>query len=185
MGLCGAAAAAAARLTASGRAALAARPVLGRQLADLALRFPVLGPVYEKIVTSRVLYSLSSMLEVGVTMNQALARSEESAGNAQVAHRLARARQDLTDGSTVSEAFRDNEVFPNSALQLISAGEESARVVEMFNYVAKSFDEEVEFAMQAAAGYLEPLIMVGMGLIVGFITIAAAMPTIQLLQNFG
>lgn len=167
------------------KSAIASRPALQRRLANLALSIPVLGPVYEKIVISRVLYSMSSMLEVGVTMNQALARSEESAGNAQVAFRLARARQDLTEGATVTEAFRDNGVFPNSALQLISAGEESARTVEMFNFVAKSFDDEVEYAMQSAAGYLEPMIMVVMGLIVGFITIAAAMPTIQLLQNFG
>ena len=118
-------------------------------------------------------------------MSQALARAESASGNAYVGYRLSRARADLADGSTVSECFTAHRVFPETALQLIAAGEESARLVEMFNYVARHFDEDVEQTMEAAASMLEPLIMVVMGVIVGFITIAAALPTIHLLQNFG
>ena len=161
------------------------RPGLARRLAELPFRIPVLGPVIEKTVTSRVLYSLATLLEVGVTMNQALARSEKSSGNAFVSYRLKRAREDLVDGSSVTECFSHHKVFPPTALHLIGAGEESARLVDMFAYVARHFDEEVENAMESAASLLEPLIMVVMGLVVGFITIASAMPTIQLLQNFG
>jgi type II secretory pathway component PulF len=161
-----------------------ARPSLERRLAHIPLTVPILGKVYERMITARVLYSLATMLEVGVTMGQALARAEGATGNAYVGYRLTQARQDLSDGSSVTECFAAHRVFPETALQLIAAGEESARVVDMFNYIAKHFDEEVEQAMTAAAGLLEPLIMVGMGLIVGFITIAAALPTIKLLQGF-
>lgn len=162
-----------------------ARPALERRLASIPLSLPVLGGVFDKMITARVLYSLATMLEVGVTMGQALARAEGATGNAYVGYRLARARLDLVDGSSVTECFANHRVFPETALQLIAAGEESARLVDMFTYVAKHFDEEVESSMDAAAGLLEPLIMVVMGLIVGFITIAAALPTIHLLQNFG
>ena len=162
-----------------------ANPSLERRLAYAPLALPVVGPVYDKIVTARVLYSMATMLEVGVTMNQALARAEGAAGNAYVAYRLSRARADLAEGSSVTECFQINSVFPETALHLISAGEESARLVEMFNYVARHFDEDVQQAMDAAAGMLEPLIMVLMGAVVGFIVIAAALPTIHLLQNFG
>lgn len=161
-----------------------ARPGLERKLAYIPLSTPVLGPVYEKLITARVLYSLATMLEVGVAMSQALARAEGATGNAYIGFRLSRARQELADGSSVTECFANNQVFPDTAMQLIAAGEESARLVEMFTYVAKHFDEEVEQSMNSAAGLLEPLIMVGMGLVVGFIVVAAALPTIKLLQGF-
>ncbi len=161
-----------------------ARPILHRRISAIPFSIPVLGDVYEKIITARVLYALATMLDVGVTMNQALARSETASGNVYIGYRLRRAREDLGEGVPVSECFRNNEVFPNTALHLISAGEEAARLSEMFSYVASHFDEEVEYALDGAASMMEPMIMVVMGAVVGFIVIAAAMPTVQLLQNF-
>lgn len=160
------------------------RPYLERRLAAIPFRIPVIGKVYDKVVTARVMYSLSTMLDVGITLNQALARSETTAGNALVAYKLGRARFDLADGHGVTECFQANELFSPSALYLISAGEEAAKLANMFQYVAKLFDEDVEYALEAATALLEPMIMVVMGLVVGFIVVSAAAPTIQLLQSF-
>jgi type IV pilus assembly protein PilC len=160
------------------------RPLLERRLSAIPFKLPVIGDVYTKVVTARVLYSLATMLDVGITLNQALARAETTSGNALTSYRLSKARMDLADGVGVTDCFRFNELFTPSALHLISAGEESAKLAEMFQYVAKLLDEEVEYALQSASSILEPLIMVVMGLVVGFITISAALPTIQLLQNF-
>lgn len=160
------------------------KPMLERRLSMIPFHIPVFGQVYDKLVTARVLYSLSTMLDVGITLNQALARTEATAGNALVAFRLSKARLDLADGMGVTDCFRFNQLFTPSALYLISAGEESARLAEMFAFVARIFDEDVEYSLQSAANILEPLIMVVMGMVVGFITIAAALPTIHLLQNF-
>ena len=160
------------------------RPTLERKLAAVPFSIPVVGDVYEKVITARVLYSLSTMLDVGITLNQALARAEVTSGNALTSYRLGKARMDLADGLGVTDCFRLNNLFNPSALHLISAGEEAAKLADMFQYVAKLFDEEVEYALESASSILEPMIMVVMGFIVGFITIAAALPTIQLLQNF-
>lgn len=160
------------------------RPTLERKFAAVPFSIPVIGDVYEKVITARVLYSLSTMLDVGITLNQALARAEVTSGNALTSYRLGKARMDLADGLGVTDCFRLNNLFNPSALHLISAGEEAAKLADMFQYVAKLFDEEVEYALESASSILEPLIMVVMGFIVGFITIAAALPTIQLLQNF-
>lgn len=164
--------------------AIKQRPSLERRLARMPFLVPVAGGVYDKLVTARVLYSLSTMLDVGITLNQALAMAEATAGNAYVAYKLGRARMDLADGVGVTDCFRLNELFSPSALHLISAGEESARLSEMFAFVARVFDEEVEYSLQSAASILEPLIMVVMGVVVGFVTISAALPTITLLQKF-
>lgn len=166
------------------KAYIRSRPILERRLAAIPFDIPVLGDVYEKIIVARILYALSTMLDVGVTMAQALARAEVTCGNAFIAHRLARSREDLCDGNSVTDCFRINDVFPPTALHLIAAGEESAQLTTMFSYVAKHFDEDVENSLDAAASMLEPLIMVFMGCIVGFIVIAAALPTIKLLQAF-
>ncbi len=166
------------------KAYIRSRPILERRLAAIPFDIPVLGDVYEKIIVARILYALSTMLDVGVTMAQALARAEITCGNAFIAHRLARSREDLCDGNSVTDCFRINDVFPPTALHLIAAGEESAQLTTMFSYVAKHFDEDVENSLDAAASMLEPLIMVFMGCIVGFIVIAAALPTIKLLQAF-
>ena len=163
---------------------LNARPRLERRIAGFLYKIPVFGDVYQKLVASRVLYSLATMLDVGVTMNQALARAESASGNALMSYRLAKAREDLADGNPVTDCFSANKVFTGTALHLIGAGEESAQLTEMFTYVAGYYDEEVEYSMDSAASLLEPIIMVVMGLVVGFITIGAALPTITLLQNF-
>lgn len=166
------------------KAYIRANPAVELRLASMVFTVPVIGAVYEKIITARILYALATMLDVGVTMAQALSRAEVTCGNAFIANRLARAREDLCDGNSVSDCFRINDVFPTTALHLIAAGEESAQLTKMFGYVANHFDEDVENALDAAASLLEPLIMVFMGGIVGFIVIAAALPTIKLLQAF-
>ena len=160
------------------------KPALARGIDSFLFNIPVLGEVYDKMVTSRVLYSLYPMLEVGMTVNQALTLSQSAAGNALTAFRLGRARSGLADGLGVTECFRDNNLFSESALHLIHAGEEAAKLADMFQYVAKLCDEEVEYSLEAASGLLEPIIMIVMGVLVGFVTISAALPTIHLLQNF-
>ena len=135
--------------------AIRKRPMWERRLAQIPFHIPVLGQVYDKIVTARVLYSLSTMLDVGITLNQALARTEVTAGNALVSFRLGKARMDLADGVGVTDCFRMNQLFSPSALFLISAGEESARLAEMFAFVARIFDEDVEYALQTASSVLE------------------------------
>ncbi len=159
------------------------RPALRRFLHGIPLRLPVVGKTVEKLVTARVLYSMAGMLDVGIGMAQALARSEAAAGNEYVAHRLRMARGDLSDGMTVYECLSNHNVFPEAALQLIMVGEEAADLAKMFTYVADWFEDEVEHSLTMLTSMLEPLIMVGMGIVVGFISISAAMPTIQLLAN--
>lgn len=163
---------------------LNSKPALKRKFDAIPVRAPLIGPTWEKIVTSRVLYAMATMVDVGIGMIQAMARSETAAGNSYVAYRMQRARLALTEGATVYESLSEARVFPEAALQLISVGEEAADLGRMFQYVANYYEEEVEYALDTLASLLEPMIMVVMGLVVGFICVSAALPTIQLLQNF-
>lgn len=153
------------------------------RLHNIPLNLPVVGTIYSKLVTARVLYSMATMLDAGLTMVQVIRRSATVAGNAVVEARLERANKEIIDGSTIFEAMSIHRVFPPSALQMLSVGEESADLTGMIRHVADFYDSEVEIALADFAAIIEPLIMIIMGIIVGFIVLSAVLPTVQLLQQ--
>ncbi len=162
---------------------LARSPETRYRLDNLPLRLPLMGKTIEKIVVARVLYSLATMLEAGITIIQALGRCASVAGNAVVARRVYGAIDALVGGSTVAEALGAHHVFPAGCIQLLCAGEEASSLSDTVRYAARFYEEEVELALTDAAAMLEPAIMLGMGVIVGFIVLSAVLPTLALLNN--
>lgn len=152
---------------------------LDRQL----LRLPIIGPMAEKVITARVLFSLASMLDAGIPFTSCLEKCEHVAGNAEVAHRLKLARGLLVEGDSAADCLAAHGVFPSGAIQMIAVGEESAQLSEMIRRVASVYDDDVQLALMDLASMLEPVILLVMGLVVGFIVLASAMPTAQLLQT--
>ena len=159
------------------------RPELQRQLHALPFHIPVVSGIYSKISTARVLYSMCTMLDSGLTMTSTMKRAAGAAGNAHIAYRLKQATERIMEGSSLGEALGVYNVFPRGAIQMLSVGEESANLVNMVRHVADMYDSEVELALNDIASVLEPIIMVFMGLIVGFIVLSAVLPTVQLIQN--
>lgn len=148
------------------------------------LSSPVLGGVLEKMAISRVLYSFSAMLESGLSFNEALHRCSAVAGNLIISDRLDQARIDLVDGLTIHECFQKNNVFPRACVQMLAVGEESASLDTMITYAARFYDSEVENSLQKFAALIEPTIMAGMGIFVGFIVLSAVLPTVKLIESF-
>lgn len=159
------------------------RPALRSRLARIPLTMPVFGNVIRKIAVSRILYSLATMLESGMGLVQAMARSASVAGNPWIAERLDIAKAAVIDGETVSHALELAQVFPPSAVQLITVGEETSSLSTMVKYVAQMYEEDADYALTEMANMLEPIMMAGMGIIVGFIVISAMLPTLQLIQS--
>ncbi len=149
----------------------------------IPLQLPVISGIFGKLATARVLYSMATMLDAGMTMTDTIKRSSAAAGNAYIAHKLMSANERIMEGSTLGEALSTFEVFPSGAIQMLAVGEESANLSDMVAHVARLYDSEVELALNDIASILEPVIMVVMGGVVGFIVLAAIMPTVQLIQN--
>lgn len=159
------------------------RPDIQRQIHAIPFFLPVISGIYLKISTARVLYSMSTMLDSGLTLTATLKRASHAAGNEYIAYRLSQANERIMEGAGLGEALAVYDVFPSGAVQMLTVGEESANLTNMVQHVADMYDSEVELALNDIASVLEPMIMVVMGLVVGFIVLSAVLPTVQLIQS--
>jgi len=162
---------------------LARRPALRSKLHRAPLFWPIFGPVMRKIAVARILYSLYSMLDSGMTLVMAITRSSNVTGNFWISERLQLSKASVIDGDTLAAAFEISEVFPVACTQLITVGEETSSLATIVKYVADMYDEDAEMALTDMTTMLEPLLMGGMGLIVGFIVISAMLPTQELINH--
>ena len=162
---------------------LARKPELRKKLHRAPLFLPVFGPVLRKIAVARILYSLYSMLDSGMTLVMAITRSSNVTGNFWITEQMQLSRAAIVDGETVAAAFEVSEVFPAACTQLITIGEETSSLATITKYIADMFDEDADMDLTDMTNMLEPLLMGGMGLIVGFIVISAMLPTLELINH--
>ncbi len=149
----------------------------------IPLELPLVGKMVEKIITARIMFSMATLLDAGFALTATLEKCEKVAGNAEIAYRLRRAREMLVEGASAAECLERARVFPNGAIQMIAVGEETAALAEMIARVAQVYEDDVELTLLDLASLLEPAILMVMGVIVGFIVLAAVLPTVQLLDK--
>lgn len=147
------------------------------------LRLPIAGPVIEKLVAARMIYTISTLLQAGVFLENALQKAGKVSGNLVFDMRMRDAVEDIHNGDTMSEALGRHRVFPRSVLQIIAASEEAGGLVTSLQYAAALYEEDVEVALANLSAMMEPLILVGMGGLSAFIVLSIILPTVQLLNN--
>lgn len=147
------------------------------------LRLPVLGPLFRLSTQSRILFTLATLLDSGVSLSESLLVVEKVANNEVYSRRIRWGREALLQGSSVFAALESHEVFNMMALQMIKVGEETGTLAEMIRRIGQMYEEEVEHTLDQLASLIEPLIMAFMGLVVGFITVASFLPMVQLLNT--
>ena len=147
------------------------------------LRIPVLGQLITLATQSRILFTLATLLDSGVSLAEALLVVEKVADNEVYSRRIRWGREALLQGSSVFAALESHEVFSAMALQMIKVGEETGTLAEMVRRIGEMYEEDVDHQLDQLSSLIEPLIMAVMGLVVGFITIASFMPMVELLNN--
>ena len=147
------------------------------------LKIPVAGKLLMLNDQSRVLYTMATLLDAGVSLTDVLSTLEMIAGNQVLTQKLGWARRSMLDGASVFRAFEMHDAFPQTCLQMIKVGEETGNLSDMVRRIGKLYEEDVEIQLDNLASMLEPLIMAVMGTIVGFVAIAAFMPMVELLAN--
>lgn len=147
------------------------------------LKIPVAGKLLMLNDQSRVLYTMATLLDAGVSLTDVLSTLELIAGNQVLTQKLGWARRSMLDGASVFRAFEMHDAFPQTCLQMIKVGEETGNLSDMVRRIGRLYEEDVEIQLDNLASMLEPLIMAVMGSIVGFVAIAAFMPMVELLQN--
>ena len=147
------------------------------------LKIPVMGKLLLLNDQSRVLYTMATLLDAGVSLTDVLATLELIAGNQVLTQKLGWARRSMLDGASVFRAFEMHDAFPQTCLQMIKVGEETGNLSDMVRRIGKLYEEDVEIQLDNLASMLEPMIMAFMGTLVGFVAIAAFMPMVELLAN--
>jgi type II secretion system protein F len=136
------------------------------------LRVVLLGDVMRKLEVAKIARTLGTLLKSGVPMVQALGIVKEIAGNQVVARSLAEVEVGVREGEGVAEPLARSGVFPPLAIQMISVGQETGRLDDMLLKVADYFDRETSTRIQQFTRLLEPVLILVMGLIVGFIVVS-------------
>ncbi len=157
-----------------------ARPEARRAWDCRKMRWPLVGETLAALETSRVLRSLSSLLSGGVPILPSLVIAREVSGNAAVREGLEAARQRIQGGVTVARALEETTPFPTLALQMIAVGEETGRLEAMLASVADTYEDAARRTMKRFLSLLEPVVILAMGLLVGFIVFSIFLAVFRL-----
>ncbi len=142
----------------------------------LLLRLPIIGHLFVKTAMSRFASILSILLASGVTILNAIVIISETIGNAAIIEEFDRLSEQMTQGRGISQPLRAAKHFPPMVINMVAIGEESGRLEEMLQEIAKHYDEEVEYAAKGLAEAIGPILIVALTVVVGFFAMAIFLP---------
>ncbi len=142
----------------------------------LKLKLPVFGDLTLKLAVSRFARTLAVLLASGVSILEALDIVKKVVGNAVLAQTMDTAKESVAQGDSIAGPLRRSGVFPPIVFHMIAVGEASGNIEEGLLNVADAYDEEVEAAVAAMTSLLEPVLILLMGFVVGFIALAILLP---------
>ena len=146
----------------------------------LKLKTPVVGKVILSIELQRFTETLSKLLASGLPLIEGIETAAETVKNAYVRQELLKTTEKVKRGSSLSQSLKETELFPQVALQLISAGERSGELPKMLEKASNYLKSEIEFKLQSLTSLLEPATMLILGLIIGFIVYALLLPIVSI-----
>jgi len=162
------------------------RTQAGREAIDvLALRLPLLGSILHKMAVSRLARTFGTMLAGGVPILAALEISGNAVGNRPMSRAVESMREEVKEGTSVATALEHAGAFPPLLVHMAGVGEETGQLPEMMARVADSLDFEVDSTLGRLTTLLEPIIILIMGVIVGFIVLAVLLPIFQINAAIG
>jgi general secretion pathway protein F len=157
----------------------------GRFLWDsMKLNAPVVGILFRKQAVSRFSSTMATLLESGLPVLEALDVVGDVVDNAVMKDALINVRKKVTEGSDISAPLKASKVFPPVVGYMVAIGEESGSLDHLLRKIAESYDEEIEITAAKVTAFLEPVLIVGLAAIVGFIVLAILMPILQI-SNIG
>jgi type IV pilus assembly protein PilC len=149
------------------------------------LRMPVFGDIWVKYQVAQFSRVLSTLLQGGIPLVQALGTASESLGTPLLKQALEKAVRMVREGQPLSSSLSATGIFPGLSIDMIEVGESTGALPAMLNSVADFYDEDVSTRMAAALSMIEPAIMIFMGIFVAFVLIALYLPIFSLADTFG
>lgn len=151
---------------------------------EFALEIPTLGRSLRTLAISRFARCLSLQLSTQLNPLTSLRLAAGASGNVVLEKRMESAVRALEEGSTLTESLATTGFFPPAFLQFLRAGEETGTAPELAGRAADLYELEVEAAVSALVQLLEPLMMLGMGLLIGFVILGTMLPLVEAIKAF-
>lgn len=155
----------------------------GRMFIDRnVLRIPILGDLLRKQAVSRFTRTLSTLLQSGVPAVQSLEITRTVVGNRVLADATEHIRVKILEGTDISTPLKATGVFPPVVSYMVAVGEQSGELEQMLDRVAIAYDEEIDVATERMTSVIEPIMIVVLALVVGYIVISIVLPILQIGQ---
>jgi type IV pilus assembly protein PilC len=156
----------------------------GRYRLDyLKLKFPVIGELSLKMSVARFTRTFGVLINSGVPMLRSLEIVGETLGNQVLTEAIDQTRVAIREGQKLSDPLNKSNLFPTMVTTMIDVGEESGRLSEMLVKVGDFYDSEVESTVKGLTSMIEPMLIIFMGCIVGFIAISVMTPIFKLVNS--
>ena len=153
----------------------------GRNTLDtIKLRIPLLRSFITQYLLAQITRTLATVLRGGIPLVQALDTTAGVISNRAMARRLSEARELVTEGVSLADAFERTRVAPDMTVRMIEVGESSGDLPQMLEDVADYYDQEVENRLTALTTMIEPVLMLTMGLVMAVIVVALYLPIFEM-----
>lgn len=149
------------------------------------LKMPVFGDLFRKIAIARFAGTLSTLINAGVPILQALDIVRDSSGNEVISRAMSEVYQSVKDGETIHEPLSKCPVFPPLVVHMVAVGEETGAIDQMLTKVSEAYEREVDDTVSALTSIMEPVLIVFLGTIVGGIVIALYLPLFMIPKLVG
>ncbi|MFA6320902.1 MAG: type II secretion system F family protein, partial [Candidatus Omnitrophota bacterium] len=147
---------------------------------DMKLKVPIFGDLEMKVEIARFARTLATLLENGVPILEALNVTSETIDNAVIKKEVEGAYDAVREGSSLANGFFDSKVIPSSVVNMISIGEEAGHLERSLFKVAQSYDRESDEVIKIMMSLLEPILILTLGIVVGFIVISMLLPIFEI-----
>ncbi len=146
----------------------------------IALKLPVFGMLIRKVSVAKFTRTLGTLISSGVPLIEGLDICARTSGNKIVEIAVFKTIEAIKEGETIAAPLSREDVFPPMVIQMIDVGEASGSLDKMLAKIADFYDEEVDAAVEGLTALLEPMLMVFLGIIVGFIVVAMYLPIFKM-----
>jgi general secretion pathway protein F len=151
----------------------------------LVLKLPIFGKIIKMVIISRFTRTLGTLIGSGIPLLDALEIGEAVLGNSVYIETLRRVRENVREGTSLAGPLKESGVFPPLMTRMITVGEQTGELEEMLSKVANIYDLQIETSVSTLTSLLEPVMILAIGVVIGFIVFAILLPIFDLTSTIG
>lgn len=158
----------------------ARRPEGKEALDRISLKLPIFGKLIQRAAVAKFCRSMAILLGGGIPVNKALEMAQETSGNSVVANAIRQSREEILKGNRIAPTLKKHKIFPQMAIRLVSAGEETGSLSSLLEKIADFYESRVDAALTTINALIEPVMIVVIGGFVLIFVLSMYMPIFQL-----